>query len=104
MSRRPAQPKKRQKFTREYKLEAVRLSLQGTKSVAAVAAELGIDAHQLYRWRRAFEESGGASFPGNGKMTSQDEELHQLRRKLKQVTDERDFLKKATAFFAKESR
>jgi transposase len=102
--RQRAKPAKRQKFTREYKLEAVRLSLEGTKSVAVVAAELGIDAHQLYRWRRAFEVSGAAAFPGNGKINSQDEELHQLRRKLKQVTEERDFLKKATAFFAKESR
>ncbi len=104
MPRKKAQPTKRQKFTREYKLEAVRLSLQGTKSVAAVAADLGIDTHQLYRWRRALAEDGGGAFPGNGKMTSQDEELHQLRRQLKQVTEERDFLKKATAFFAKESR
>jgi transposase len=99
-----AKPGKRQKFTREYKLEAVRLSAEGTKSVATVAAELGIDPHQLYRWRRAFERGGVAAFPGNGKINSQDEELHQLRRKLKQVTEERDFLKKATAFFAKESR
>lgn len=104
MPRQRAKPIKRQRFTREYKLEAVRLSAEGTKSVATVAAELGIDAHQLYRWRRAFERSGVAAFPGNGKINSQDEELHQLRRKLKQVTEERDFLKKATAFFAKESR
>lgn len=104
MPRQRAKPIKRQRFTREYKLEAVRLSAEGTKSVATVAAELGIDAHQLYRWRRAFEQGGVAAFPGNGKTNSQDEELHQLRRKLKQVTEERDFLKKATAFFAKESR
>jgi transposase len=80
-------PIKRQKFTREYKLEAVRLSAEGTKSVATVAAELGIDAHQLYRWRRAFEVDGAAAFPGKGKLNSQDEEVHQLRRKLKQVTE-----------------
>jgi transposase-like protein len=61
-----SKPTKRQKFTREYKLEAVRLSSEGTKSVATVAAEFGIDPHQLYRWRRAFERDGMAAFSANG--------------------------------------
>ena len=97
-------PSKRQKFTREYKIEAVRLSSEGTRSVAAVAADLGISADQLHKWRREYGKAGVAAFPGNGKINSHDEELHQLRRKVKQLSDERDFLKKATAFFAKESR
>ena len=46
----------RQKFTREYKIEAVRLSAEGTKTVAMIAKELGIDPHQIYRWRRQLEE------------------------------------------------
>lgn len=95
---------KRQKFTREYKLEAVRLSREGAKSVARIASELGIRAEQLYKWRRDFERDGLVAFPGNGKINSHDEELHSLRRDLKRVTEERDFLKKAAAFFAKESR
>jgi transposase len=45
-----------------------------------------------------------AAFPGNGKINSHDEELHRLRRELRQVIEERDFLKKATVFFAKTSR
>lgn len=94
----------RQQFTREYKLEAVRLSNEGTKTISAVAEDLGIRANQLHRWRRQFATNGLAAFPGNGKVNSHDEELHQLRRDLKRVTEERDFLKKATAFFAKESR
>ncbi len=95
---------KRQTFTREYKLEAVRLSNEGTKSVATVADELGIQANQLHRWRRDFEHGGLAAFPGNGKINSHDEELHALRRDLKRVTEERDFLKKTVVFFTKESR
>lgn len=94
----------RQKFNREYKIEAVRLSSDGTKTVAMVAKELGIDPHQLYRWRRQLERDGVTAFPGNGTIASHDEEVHRLRRELKRVTEERDFLKKATAFFAKESR
>jgi transposase len=98
------QPKTRQKFTREYKLEAVRLCSEGARSVAQVAEDLGIRADQLYKWRREFDSAGNAAFPGNGKISSQDEELHRLRRELRRVTEERDFLKKATVFFAKESR
>jgi transposase len=84
---------KRQRFTPEYKLEAVRLSEDGTKSIAAVAADLGIAANQLHRWRRQHADRGLAAFPGNGKIHSHDEELHRLRRDLRQVTEERDFLK-----------
>ena len=95
---------KRQQFSPEYKLEAVRLSSEGTRTVAAVAADLGIAANQLHRWRRQHAENGVDAFPGNGKINSHDEELHRLRNELKRVTEERDFLKKATAFFAKTSR
>jgi transposase len=95
---------KRQQFSPEYKLEAVRLSSEGTRTVAAVAADLGIPANQLHRWRRQHADNGVDAFPGNGKINSHDEELHRLRNELKRVTEERDFLKKATAFFAKTSR
>ena len=95
---------KRQKYPPEFKLEAVRLSNEGTRTVAAVAADLGIAVNQLHRWRRQHARSGVHAFPGNGKVSSQDEELHHLRQELRRVTEERDFLKKATAFFAKTSR
>ena len=103
-TKRSGKPQSRHQFTREYKIEAVRLSADGTKSVAIVAKELGIRPDQLYRWRRQFERDGSAAFPGNGTIGSHDEEIHRLRREIKRVTEERDFLKKATAFFAKESR
>ncbi|PZR77270.1 MAG: hypothetical protein DLM73_00085 [Chthoniobacterales bacterium] len=96
--------RKRQTYSREYKIEAVRLSHEGTRPVTAVAADLGISRDQLYQWRREFSQTGTAAFPGNGKVSSADEELHRLRRDLKRVSEERDFLKKAAAFFAKESR
>ncbi len=95
---------KRQQFSPEYKLEAVRLSSEGTRTVAAVAADLGIAANQLHRWRRQHADNVVDAFPGNGKINSRDEELHRLRNELKRVTEERDFLKKTAAFFAKTSR
>ena len=94
MGRKPTKiATKRQKFTPEFKLEAVRLSSEGTKTIAAVAADLGIAPNQLHRWRRQHAERGLGAFPGNGKISSHDEELHRLRRELRQVTEERDFLK-----------
>jgi transposase len=58
----------------------------------------------LHTWVRKFNAEAAEAFRGNGKLTSQDEELRKLRRELARVTEERDILKKATAFFAKESR
>jgi transposase len=95
---------KRQQYPPEFKLEAVRLSNEGTRTVAAVAADLGIAANQLHRWRRQHTQNGVHAFPGNGNFSSRDEELHHLRRELKRVTEEREFLKKTSAFFAKLSR
>ena len=109
--------RRRRKFTAEFKIEAVRLAESG-RPASAVARELQISDNLLRRWRREFAAavssaassgtSSGASvrdaFPGNGKLTSQDEEIRQLRREVAQLREERDILKKATAFFARESR
>jgi transposase len=93
---------KRRQFTREFKLEAVRLVKQG-QSVSKVATALGIRPAMVRNWKRQVE--GGAEkdvFRGHGRVTSQEEELRRIRRELAQVTEERDFLKKAAAYFAKE--
>ena len=105
-------PRVRRQFTREYKLEAVRLAADaqraGAKSLTEVARELGIRPDMLRAWRRQARGSGAAPaaevFPGNGKLTSQDEELRRLRREVAQLREERELLKKAAAFFARESR
>ncbi len=80
------------------------LSLPQAGGIYVTDSNLGIPANQLHRWRRQHADRGLAAFPGNGKINSHDEELHRLRRELRQVTEERDFLKKATVFFAKTSR
>jgi transposase len=94
---------KRRQFTREFKLEAVRLVKQG-QSVSSVAAALGIRAAMVRNWKRQVEGGGAEKeiFRGHGRVTSQEEELRRLRRELARVTEERDFLKKAAAYFAKE--
>jgi transposase len=92
----------RQKHSKEFKEQAVRLSHVSDKSVAHVAAELGIHTKMLYRWRReaaaAKDGSGRRAFPGRGH--SRDEELAELRKQLRQAEMERDILKKAVTYFA----
>ncbi len=95
---------KRQRHTREYKIEAVRLASTGEKPVSVVAHELGIRADALYRWKRELQFEPADAFRGNGVLRETDGELVRLRRELKRVTDERDFLKKTAAYFAKESK
>lgn len=101
-----AEPKR--KFTPEFKLEAVRLAAAGDKPLAAVARELGILPNLLRNWRRQVEGREGQPttdvFPGHGQLPSQDEELRRLRREVETLKQERDFLKKTTVYFAKESR
>ena len=71
-------------------------------SVSQVAAELGIGANVLGRWRRELRREVAQAFPGNGR--PREEEVGQLRRELARVTKERDFLREAAAFFARASR
>ena len=94
---------KRRQFTREFKLEAVRLVDSG-RSVSKVAAELGIRPDMLRSWKRQVAGSDSLTevFRGHGRVTSQEQELRRLRQELARVSEERDFLKKAAAYFAKE--
>jgi transposase len=101
-----AEPKR--KFTPEFKLEAVRLAAAGDKPLAQVARELGILPNLLRNWRRQVEgrtvQSAADVFPGHGHLPSADDELRRLRREVESLRQERDFLKKTAAYFAKESR
>jgi transposase len=99
---------KRRQFTAEFKLEAVRLANESEKPLSQVARELGIRPDMLRTWRRQAESRAGLTpgdvFPGNGTRTSQEEEIRRLRRELEQARQENAFLKKAAAYFARESR
>ena len=99
---------KRRQFTLEFKLEAVRLVNEGERPLAQVARELGIRAEMLRTWRRQAESRAGLAsgdvFPGNGRLTGQEEEIRQLRREVEILRQEREILKKAMAFFARDVR
>lgn len=91
----------RRAFSLEFKLEAVRLVTEGGRSLAEVARELKIQPDQLREWRRKFEGSGAVKPAARQETLA--EEARRLRKELEIVRQERDFLKKAVAFFAKGS-
>ncbi len=92
----------KRKFTREFKVEAVREVLRGKRSQAAVARDLGISANLLARWKQQLEADGVEAFPGKGHLKSDDEAVKRLEREVARLRQENEFLKKATAYFAKE--
>ena len=95
--------RQRRSYTREFKVEAVKLVTQKGYSVAEAARSLGIGQTLLRSWKLAFEQQPDQSFPGHGNRPALEEEVRQLKAENKRLQMERDILKKATAFFAKEA-
>ena len=93
---------KRRTFSAEYKAEAVRLVGESGKRVGAIARELGLGETALRRWVQQAEIDAGRG-PTGALTTSEREELGHLRRENQRLRMEREILKKATAFFARES-
>lgn len=94
----------RRTFTAAFKAEAVRRVTEGGKSLAEVARELDLGESLLRDWKRALATQGDQAFPGKGNLPPVEEELRRLRAENQRLRAEREILKKATAFFAKESR
>ena len=94
----------RRKYTREFKLEAVRLAAESERSAAAVARDLGIPPNNLYKWRQELTEDGQEAFPGHGRVTDKDDQIRYLRRELDKARQEAEILKKALLYFTKEHR
>lgn len=95
---------KRTTYSKEFKVEAVRLLERGDKKPADLARELGVSRNKLYQWREQLEgKSVEDAFPGQGRRGAQSAELAALRRENAQIKEELAFLKKAAKFFAKES-
>lgn len=92
----------RRRFSAEYKHEAVAMLESPGVTVNQIAAELGIGASVLGRWRREVRRTPAQVVPGPGR--PREEELSQMRRELARVTKERDFLREAATFFASASR
>lgn len=92
---------KRRKFSEEFKREALELTRQPGVIVSQVARDIGIGPGLLSRWRREFQKDKAKAFSGSG--IPRDQEMATLKRELARVKKERDFLRDAAAFFARES-
>ena len=93
----------RRKFGREFKIEAVRLIKQRGVSAAQVARDLDVHENVLRKWVKEFAADPTQAFPGQGQMRPEQLEIERLRREVAKLKAERDILKKATAFFAREA-
>ncbi len=94
---------KRKNYTREFKEDAVRLVVDQGYKVTEAARNLGIHENQLRRWKKEYMADKEGAFPGKGKLPPEQEELIRLRKENQRLRMEREILKKAAAFFAKES-
>lgn len=97
-------PIRRRRFDTQFKLDAVRLIRESDRATSDIAKDLEIRPELLYRWKREFEKDPHDAFPGKGKLKPEQDQLRQLQQELKRVTEERDILKKALAFFSRNER
>lgn len=93
----------RKTYTAEFKIAAVKLITEQNYSLREAARSLGVSEKQLRKWKRSLEDQGEQAFPGKGNLPPAQEEIRRLQEENRRLRMERDILKKATAFFAKES-
>jgi transposase len=93
---------KRQRFTPEFKREAIRLLQKAGKPVAVVARELGIPRNRLYKWAQDAQSKGEQAFRGSGRPKASQDELAVLQRENARLKEENEILKKAAAYFARQ--
>ena len=103
MSSRKRRSRRRRRFTAEFKADAVKLALESNKTPAEIARDLGVSGKSLREWIKQHEIDQGKG-PAGALTTEEREELRRLRREIREIRMEREILKKAAAFFAKESR
>jgi len=94
----------RKKYSKEFKLDAITLVTDQGYTRIEAARSLGIQANMLGRWVKEQEADDGQAFRGNGKLTLEQSEIRQLKEENRRLKMEKDILKKATVFFAKETR
>jgi transposase len=90
----------RKTYTREFKLQAVRMMVEQGLSVSEVARQLGVGENCLRVWRAAAKDQGDAAFAGPGNLSAEQQELCRLRAEVARLRAERELLKKAAAYFA----
>ena len=94
----------RRRFTREFKLEAVRLVREQDLTVAQAARDLDLHENVLRKWVKDYKTDPACAFPGHGHQKPEQAEITALKREIIKLKAERDILKKAAAYFASESK
>jgi transposase len=94
----------RRTYTREFKIEAAKLSYNSDKPVEEIAKNLGVSQSSLNRWRSEYRADPDQAFPGNGQMKERDAEVARLRKELTEARMENEILKKAVAIFTRSQR
>lgn len=94
--------KSRRQFSKEYKVEAVRLAEQ--RGARCASESLGVDISLLYQWKKLLKSEGAEAFRGNGNRTALEEENRQLRLEVRRLREEAEILKKASAYFARNQK
>jgi transposase len=94
-------PKEQRSFTKEFKVEAVRLVQSSHKPQTQIARELGIADSTLHHWCKQEASQGEQAFPGSGHQLPHEEEMRQLKRENELLRQERDILKKAIGIFSR---
>jgi len=94
----------RKRYSKDYKLDAISLVLEQGYTQAEAARSLEVNANMLGRWIKEHEAADGQAFRGNGKLTPEQAEIRRLREENRRLKMEKEILKKATVFFAKETR
>jgi transposase len=94
-----ADKKKQKRYTKEFKIEAVKLITEKGMKASDVARDLGISQPALGAWIKDYQRSGQEAFPGKGNLSSQEDKIRQLEQQVKRLTMEREILKKAMAYF-----
>lgn len=96
--------KKRKTYSREFKVETVKLITERGENVSQVALDMGIHENTLYKWIRELSAKPEEAFPGKGHMVSEAEELRRLKKENERLKMERDILKKAMAIFSQDQK
>lgn len=93
----------RRQYSKEFKINAVKLITEQGQRITQTARELGIHENMLYKWREQYGKESEEAFRGNGKLTTRDDYIRKLEQENKRLRDERDILKKAAIFFARDT-
>ena len=96
--------KPRRQFSRDFKIRAVELLLNGDRTVKSVAREIGVDPSSLRYWKRQYISDQEEAFPGKGHLKARDQELQDLRKRVVDLEEENQILKKAISIFTKQLR